>query len=118
MAAFKLNPNAKEWQPSIESPVENRSLYMTFSNGYPLSEFQIYRFFMARQCEDRGFGAYVEKIDIHQPRDIDYPLFGKITFKLSCVPALILNGEEKVKYCIDGRTVWCKKYNRKANVEA
>ncbi|KAG5565439.1 hypothetical protein RHGRI_001355 [Rhododendron griersonianum] len=113
MAAFKLNPNAKEWQPSIESPVENRSLYMTFSNGYPLSEFQIYRFFMAR-----GFGAYVEKIDIHQPRDIDYPLFGKITFKLSCVPALILNGEEKVKYCIDGRTVWCKKYNRKANVEA
>ncbi|KAH7849135.1 hypothetical protein Vadar_013514 [Vaccinium darrowii] len=110
MAGSKLNPNAKEWNPAVDSREEDRSLYMTFSNGFPLSEFQIHRFFMAR-----GFGAYLQKIDIHQPRDIAYPLFGKITFAYSCVPLFILNGQEQVKFCIDGRTVWCKKYNRRAN---
>ncbi|KAA8515877.1 hypothetical protein F0562_019056 [Nyssa sinensis] len=37
-----LNPFAKEWQPASE---EKRCLYLTFSNGFPLSELQILSFF-------------------------------------------------------------------------
>lgn len=42
----KLNPYAKEWNFSIErAPEEDRCLFLTFSNGYPLTENQIIRFF-------------------------------------------------------------------------
>lgn len=42
----KLNPDAKEWNPLIErTPEEDRTLFLTFSKGYPLSEDQIIRFF-------------------------------------------------------------------------
>ncbi|WKA05390.1 hypothetical protein VitviT2T_023360 [Vitis vinifera] len=45
-AGSKLNPFAKEWNPWQErAPEEDRSLFITFSNGYPLSNFQIWQFF-------------------------------------------------------------------------
>ncbi|KAF5952861.1 hypothetical protein HYC85_010805 [Camellia sinensis] len=107
-SGFKLNPNAREWYPppSDGTDEESRCLYITFSNGYPLSENQIYLFFSCME-----FGRYVEKIYIHKPRD-SVPLFGKITFKASFVPAAILNGRDQVRFTVFGRTIWCKKYNR------
>ena len=45
-ARSKLNPFAKEWNPWQErAPEEDRSLFITFSNGYPLSNFQLWQFF-------------------------------------------------------------------------
>ncbi|KAL7203857.1 hypothetical protein ACSBR2_017002 [Camellia fascicularis] len=45
-SGFKLNPNAREWYPPSDgTDEESRCLYITFSNGYPLSENQIYLFF-------------------------------------------------------------------------
>ncbi|XP_059654264.1 uncharacterized protein LOC132300980 [Cornus florida] len=43
----KLNPYAQEWRVS---PEEERCLFVTFSNGYPLSENQIFWFFTS--CVD------------------------------------------------------------------
>lgn len=41
-----LNPFAKEWDPAVErAPEEDRCLFLTFSNGYPLSDNQIVEFF-------------------------------------------------------------------------
>lgn len=42
----KLNPFAKAWTFATErAPEEERCLFLTFSNGYPLTENQIFRFF-------------------------------------------------------------------------
>lgn len=42
----KLNPHAKEWNPiACRAPEEYRCLFLTFSNGYPLTETQIINFF-------------------------------------------------------------------------
>ena len=41
-----LNPFAKEWNPTTErAPEEERCLFLTFSNGYPLTENQLINFF-------------------------------------------------------------------------
>ena len=41
-----LNPFAKEWSPATErAPEEERCLFLTFSNGYPLTENQLINFF-------------------------------------------------------------------------
>lgn len=45
-AHSNLNPSAKEWNPINERlPEEDRCLFLTFSNGYPLTENQIINFF-------------------------------------------------------------------------
>ncbi|XAR63240.1 hypothetical protein NMG60_11023115 [Bertholletia excelsa] len=95
-----LNPDAKEWHPSAELEEESRCLFITFSSGFPISQNQIYYYFCTK------YGACVSKIYLHQPMD-GVPLFGKITFKYSFVPRLIMNGRERVKFTIGGRTMWC-----------
>lgn len=41
-----LNPNAKAWSPVMDSaPEEDRCLFVTFSNGHPITEAEIVRFF-------------------------------------------------------------------------
>lgn len=45
-AGSTLNPSAKEWYPwQSRAPDEDRSLFITFSNGYPLTHYQIWQFF-------------------------------------------------------------------------
>lgn len=45
-AAATLNPDAQEWHPRKNStPEEDRCLFLTFSNGYPLTHGQIIKFF-------------------------------------------------------------------------
>ncbi|GFZ00669.1 hypothetical protein Acr_14g0003040 [Actinidia rufa] len=57
----QLNPNAREWNPSVDSPEENRCLYITFSNGFPLTAYQIYWFFTG--WEDYVFDALGKRIE-------------------------------------------------------
>ncbi|XP_044502378.1 uncharacterized protein LOC123223303 [Mangifera indica] len=108
----KLNPDAKEWNPLIErTPEEDRTLFLTFSKGYPLSEDQIIRFFNDK------YGPCVERVYVHWPvpRTVNAPppLFGKVVFKMSSIPIWILNGHEQTKFKVDGKPLWCKKFEAK-----
>ncbi|XP_022979539.1 uncharacterized protein LOC111479214 [Cucurbita maxima] len=106
-----LNPNAKEWSPIHDSaPEEDRCLFLTFSNGYPLTEHQIVHFFT------RQFGACIERVYVHyREGGKEPPLFGKVVFVASSIPAIILEGKDEAKFCIESRTMWCKRYEaRKA----
>ncbi|PON70227.1 hypothetical protein TorRG33x02_257770 [Trema orientale] len=41
-----LNPYAREWDPyTNKAPEQDRCLFLTFSNGYPLNQRQIRAFF-------------------------------------------------------------------------
>lgn len=45
-AEVVLNPDAEEWDfRTNRAPEEDRCLFLTFSNGYPLTHAQIIRFF-------------------------------------------------------------------------
>ncbi|KAL6322331.1 hypothetical protein AAG906_007884 [Vitis piasezkii] len=89
----KLNPFAKEWNPSAErGSEEERSLFFTFSSGHPLRRSQIWRFFSEK------YGDCVERIVLRSKAQKGTPLFGKVVFKISTVPVLILNGKDEVKF--------------------
>ncbi|WCJ22971.1 hypothetical protein M5689_005027 [Euphorbia peplus] len=137
--SFQLNPYAREWDPVDErAPEEDRCLFLTFSNGYPLSEFQIVRFF------SRLYGECIERVYVHwlakktedkqtpvnprtehrhtpmnprtehkHPPPPNPPLFGKLIFKTSFVPALILGGEREAKFFIGRKPLWCKRFDDK-----
>ncbi|GLT51585.1 hypothetical protein SLA2020_249850 [Shorea laevis] len=107
----KLDASAKEWDPVKErAPEDDRCLFLTFSNGHPLFEHQICRFFNYK------FGPCVERVYVHwpQPKTRSIPaLFGKVVFTTSCIPAMILGGDSNIKFTVDGKPLWCKKFEPK-----
>lgn len=143
--ASKLNPSAKEWKPA---PENERTLFMTFSRGRPLSKPEIMNFFdryhfliffihlnilmfiknkkkkkkvfssihyydvilqVYSKCFTRKYGACVEDVFIHKPQGRD-PEFGKIVFKFSWIPNLILENNESVLIYIGHNTICLKKF--------
>ncbi|XWS45848.1 hypothetical protein CRYUN_Cryun14cG0014600 [Craigia yunnanensis] len=108
----QLNPYAKEWSPNIHgAPVEDRCLFVTFSNGHPITEHQIAIFFVHK------YGDCLERVYVHWPqrknyRDIVTPQFGKVIFKESLIPLTITDcGKKQCKFMIDGKPLWCKKFD-------
>ncbi|KAG6749303.1 hypothetical protein D5086_025703 [Populus alba] len=110
-AGSRLNPSAKEWNPVTERAAEeNRCLFLTFSNGYPLTESQISRFFTM------NYGSCVERVYVHWPEPKDQgapPLFGKVVFTASYIPAMILNGKTEAKFWVDAKPLWGKRFKPK-----
>ncbi|KAM1140329.1 hypothetical protein ACFX19_041109 [Malus domestica] len=105
-----LNPFAEEWHPILNmAPEEDRCCFFTFSNGYPLTERQIINFF----TEQYG-GWCVERVYIHRPetREEKPPLFGRIVFRSVLMTEIVLGGEEEVKFRIDRRPLWCKRFDK------
>ncbi|KAG6597035.1 uncharacterized protein LOC111449194 [Cucurbita moschata] len=104
--ADHLNPQAKEWNPLFDcAPEEDRCLFLTFSNGNPLSEHQIVNFFT------RNYGSCIERVYVHYPDGgTQLPLFGKVVFVASSIPAIILGGKDEAKFSIESKTLWCKRY--------
>ncbi|GMI73871.1 hypothetical protein HRI_001056400 [Hibiscus trionum] len=109
-----LNPNAKEWSPKTDgAPEEDRCLFITFSNGHPIPEDRVLRFFKLK------YGDCLERVYVHLPapkdikeRNIKTPQFGKVVFKTSHVPLLVtLGGKRQIKFTVDGKPLWCKKYD-------
>ncbi|XP_057980551.1 uncharacterized protein LOC131166219 [Malania oleifera] len=104
-SSSKLDPGAKEWDFwRGRAPEQDRCLFLTFSNGYPLDELDIIRFF------NQKYGGCVERVYVHRPA-----LFGKVVFTNSVLPLLVLNGHDNAKFIINGRTVWCKKFQLHKN---
>ncbi|XVF22809.1 hypothetical protein REPUB_Repub12eG0202900 [Reevesia pubescens] len=107
-----LNPYAKEWSPVANAaPEEDRCLFVTFSNGQPITEQEIARFFTHK------YGDCLERVYVHWPklknyRDVITPQFGKVTFKASSIPLTMTNcGKKESKFMVDGKPLWCKMFD-------
>ncbi|KAK8635816.1 hypothetical protein V6N13_004532 [Hibiscus sabdariffa] len=74
-----LDPNAKEWSFKTNgAPKEDRCLYITFSNGHPIADHRIRRFFTLK------YGDCLERVYVYRPgpndvkeTNITTPQFGK-----------------------------------------
>ncbi|KAK8630647.1 hypothetical protein V6N13_079431 [Hibiscus sabdariffa] len=109
-----LDPNAKEWSPKTDgAPEGDRCLFITFSNGHPIPQHRVLGFFNLK------YGDSLERVYVHLPapkevkeRNIRTPQFGKVVFRTSVVPMQVtLGGKRQVKFTVDGKPVWCKKYD-------
>ncbi|EEF50288.1 uncharacterized protein LOC8265814 [Ricinus communis] len=112
----KLNPFAEEWNPTVERvSEEDRCLFLTFSNGYPLTETQILKFF-----NEKYGPSCVERVYVHWPDPRsgrkEPPLFGKVVFKAFYIPVVILNGKKEAKFWVDKRPLWCKRFDPKKKI--
>ncbi|KAK8487864.1 hypothetical protein V6N13_045989 [Hibiscus sabdariffa] len=111
-----LDPNAKEWSPKTDgAPEGDRCLFITFSSAHPIPKHRLLRFFKLK------YGDSLESVYVHLPAPKDVkerkirapkPKFGKVVFTTSVVPMqLTMGGKRQVKFTVDGKPVWCKKYD-------
>ncbi|KAF2603051.1 hypothetical protein F2Q70_00028849 [Brassica cretica] len=115
-----VNRSGREVMPSEHSaplqPVnsDEHSLFLTFSNGFPLTEMQIFDFFNWR------YGPEVEGVIIPRPRGgRGPPLHGRVVFKNPLIPRMVMRDREKVCFSIDGRPVYAKRFfSKKAQTVA
>uniref|UniRef100_A0A2N9HDP6 RRM domain-containing protein n=1 Tax=Fagus sylvatica TaxID=28930 RepID=A0A2N9HDP6_FAGSY len=89
----------------IEVPTDDRTMFVTFSKGYPVQEWEVRDFFT------RSFGDCIESLhmqEVQQPHQ--QSLFARIIFHKASTMEMILNGMGKVKFTINGKHVWGRKF--------
>ncbi|XAR67196.1 hypothetical protein NMG60_11013670 [Bertholletia excelsa] len=89
---------------SKEVPPDDRTMFVTFSKGYPVAEREIREFFM------RAFGDCVEDIHMQEVGPAEQALFARIVFYSPSSIQMVLNGMEKAKFTINGKHVWMRKF--------
>ncbi|KAG5570883.1 hypothetical protein H5410_060649 [Solanum commersonii] len=85
-------------------PYEQRSMFLTFSKGYPIAEWEIREFFTSY------FGDNIESIIMQDVKCNEQALYARIVLVTPEIVESILKDESKVKFSINGKHVWMRKY--------
>ncbi|KAG0498032.1 hypothetical protein HPP92_002723 [Vanilla planifolia] len=92
-----------EFRKHSSVPREERTLFVTFSDGYPLTEEELHSFFT------RHFGD-VEMVNVEQAVGPRQPLFAHVSFYSIATVLRILNGGSKVKFMANGKHLWARRF--------
>ncbi|KAH7851770.1 hypothetical protein Vadar_016327 [Vaccinium darrowii] len=99
---FEIRP-----KPAYQAPVvhpDDRTMFVTFSKGYPVWEWEIREFFT------QLFGDCIESLHMQDVQPGEQSLFSKIVFYSPGAIDMILSGQPKVKFTINGKHIWMRKF--------
>lgn len=83
---------------------DERTLFVTFSKGYPVEECEVREFFMM------AYGDCIEALYMQEVQPSEQALFARIVFRKVSTIDMILRGANKVKFAINGKHVWARKF--------
>ncbi|XP_042426232.1 uncharacterized protein LOC122014115 [Zingiber officinale] len=88
---------------------DQRSLFLTFSKGFPLTKEEIEAYFREK------WGDCVEKVAVQRPAAGSPvgPLYGKVVFTRDGYAGLVLNDTKVYKFAINGKQVWARQFELK-----
>ncbi|CAH9088980.1 unnamed protein product [Cuscuta europaea] len=85
---------------------DERTIFLTFSKGYPISEQEVADFF------SRKFGDSIESIQMQEVASGEQVLYSKLVARsLRALETIVRGG--RAKYNINGKHVWARKYIKK-----
>ncbi|KAM3693695.1 hypothetical protein ACJW31_07G002900 [Castanea mollissima] len=87
-----------------EVPADDRTMFVTFSKGYPVHEWEVREFFT------RSYGDCIESLHMQDVQPHQQALFARIVFHNASNMEMILGGLGKVKFIINGKHVWARKF--------
>ncbi|XP_061361701.1 uncharacterized protein LOC133305481 [Gastrolobium bilobum] len=93
-----------------EVPADDRTLFVTFSKGYRVEEWEVREFFTV------GYGDCVEALYMQEVQPNEQALFARIVFHKMSIIDMILRGATKAKFTINGKHVWARKFVPKRTV--
>ncbi|OVA08784.1 hypothetical protein BVC80_4511g1 [Macleaya cordata] len=109
-ASPSLNPSANPFVVAESTPKDQRSMFLTFSNGFPLRREEIFQFFTA------NWGPIVEEVMIERTTRGVAPQFGRVVFNNASIIPRILNNQPTAKFFVNGKDLWARMYSpRKRN---
>uniref|UniRef100_A0A7N0UVD9 RRM domain-containing protein n=1 Tax=Kalanchoe fedtschenkoi TaxID=63787 RepID=A0A7N0UVD9_KALFE len=88
----------------VPLPPEQRTLFVTFSKGYRVNEYELREFITL--C----FGNCIETLSMQETHGDEQPLYARVVFYRPETTNIVLNGEEKAKFTINGKHVWARKF--------
>ncbi|XP_057981089.1 uncharacterized protein LOC131166508 [Malania oleifera] len=91
----------------MEVPADDRTIFLTFSKGYPISEIEVRDFFTKK------FGECIEAIFMQEVTGEEQVLYARLVVRSAAVIEVVLDGQSKAKFSINGKHVWARKYIRK-----
>ncbi|KAF5729533.1 hypothetical protein HS088_TW21G01700 [Tripterygium wilfordii] len=86
---------------------DDRTIFLTFSKGYPISENEVKEFFTGM------IGDCLESIYMQEVPAGEQPLYARLVVPSESVIEAVLDGRSKAKFSINGKHVWARKYVRK-----
>ncbi|KAI4344604.1 hypothetical protein L6164_011811 [Bauhinia variegata] len=92
-------------------PADDRTMFLTFSKGYPVNEMEVRKFLGVLCGEECIEGVHMQEV---QPSE--QSLFARVVFHEAPTIDLILRGEDKIKFSINGKHVWARKFVSKRKV--
>lgn len=91
-------------QESEQVPAEDRTMFVTFSKGYPVYEWEV------REFINRAYGDCIESVQMQEMPPNEQALFARIVFHSASTIEVILDGMSKAKFTINGKHVWVRKF--------
>nr|XP_043626168.1 uncharacterized protein LOC122597661 [Erigeron canadensis] len=88
-------------------PPEDRTIFLTFSKGYPIPENEVREYFT------RMFGAFIISIHMQSVDPDDQPLYARIVARSPSMVRAVVERDGphgKSKYTINGKHVWARKF--------
>ncbi|KAK4436044.1 hypothetical protein Salat_0768100 [Sesamum alatum] len=89
-----------------EISADDRTIFLTFSKGYPITEDEVREFFTRR------FGDFIEELIMQEVGEDEQVLYARMVARSAAVMEGITGGN-KAKYSINGKHVWARKYVKK-----
>ncbi|KAL6296647.1 hypothetical protein ACE6H2_004789 [Prunus campanulata] len=97
------------WHPYIELSVDDRTMFLTFSRGFPVSEEEVKELFI----DLLGFYNCVESVQMEHVVPNEQPLYAKMVLISVIFVDKILKGNRVSKFRINGKHIWARKYERR-----
>ncbi|AET02666.2 hypothetical protein MtrunA17_Chr8g0355651 [Medicago truncatula] len=85
-------------------PADERTLFVTFSKGYRVEEWEVREYFTM------AYGDCIEALFMQETQPNEQPLFARIVFHMVSTIDMILRGASKVKFSINRKHVWVRKF--------
>ncbi|KAG8390663.1 hypothetical protein BUALT_Bualt01G0107000 [Buddleja alternifolia] len=114
MLSRNLSINSGEEISNVEEegediPADDRTIFLTFSKGYPISEDEVRDYFTRR------FGDFIEDIIMQEVGEDEQVLYARmVVARRSTAVINGIVGGNKEKYSINGKHVWARKYVKKS----
>ncbi|CDY67562.1 BnaA10g29910D [Brassica napus] len=90
---------------SRRANADNRTIFLTFSRGYPIAKAEVYAYFTRR------FGGIVEAIRMGGAEVNEQTLYATMELSsASRVPDILIEGVYMTKYIINGKHAWARKF--------
>ncbi|KAL5568040.1 hypothetical protein UlMin_024615 [Ulmus minor] len=103
---LKEEENIKEEKAEEVAP-EERSIFLKFSRGFPISEIEVQQFFTEK------FGDIVENVYMQEVKENKQPLHARLVVNSASNTESVLERRTKVKFTINGKHVWASKFVQK-----